>query len=84
MQLAFVAWQTERFGLAAYKAATMPLTPTREFMAWWDQHVDSLASFRDACWRAWLASRGGSERYDDATNFGAWWQTILDAQPVVK
>lgn len=82
MQLAFNAWQLAK---TSFHLDQADLAPTDEFMAWWDATLESMRgeSFREVCWQAFLAAKPPVEPNHGALNhFNAWWQTIVDAQPV--
>lgn len=72
---AWTAWQT------AYGAGDGQGAHEDEFTAWWDvavaAHWGSLEALMSA---AWLA--GSQAAAAKAPTFKAWWQSILDTQPV--
>lgn len=79
MQLAFNAWQLAK---SAFHLDQASLDPTPEFRAWWDAG-HAFASLRDCCWAAFVAARPPVEPIHGAQHhFDAWWQEILDTQPV--
>ena len=92
MQLAFVAWQIKRRGVHDFDTTTLDLDigggseSSLAFLAWW-RRPNALAatSLRDLCWQAWRdAQRLNEPNHGDLHHFERWWQTVIDAQPVVR
>ena len=93
MQLAFVAWQMKRTANGnPVDEQTLDLDndsdseSTTEFREWWSKN-GPFSSLRETCSQAWRAARdinvSGQFARVDAERFTTWWQTVLDAQPVV-
>lgn len=79
LQLAFAAWQ-KRLGIDDLAPAGVSW---ERFSSWWDATTRraAFASIRDACRKAWVAA---SPRHGEHVQFDAWWQRIVDSQPVIS